>query len=89
MSAPNIDSVSERCARDCRILSWSVTGYGGDIGNVRRCEHGNIWRCAEYWYRTGWGRWVRLSRFWDPLRYRRAARLLATPPAPTTRKDTP
>lgn len=50
-------------------------GTNGKDGDVRRCEHGKVWafvRCEGYRIDV----WRRLSRFWEPLAYRRAAAAL-------------
>lgn len=52
-------------------------GTFGSKGDVRRCEHGRVWIFARSEaYRIDI--WRPVSRFWEPVIYRRAIRELAT-----------
>lgn len=51
-------------------------GTFGSDGDVRRCEHGHIWTfVGREGYRID--TWRRVSRFWEPITYRRAITALA------------
>lgn len=75
------------CAVECKH-TWhsdygpnrSIPGTHASKGDVRRCGHGNIWiatgRIRESYYFTQHDEWDRVSRFWEPLLYRKATRAL-------------
>lgn len=56
--------------QDCRVNCYPT--WMGRVGDVHRCKHG-----AYFMAITDWADWIRLSRFWEPIRYRRAVRALA------------
>lgn len=76
------------CRVNCRT-TWrheygpgrSLPGTHATRGDVRRCEHGNLWvatgRTLESCYFTDHDEWERLTRWGSPIRYRRAVRALA------------
>jgi hypothetical protein len=79
MSANDL-TVREQCDRFCSPGGDSGIGYDSE-GDVFRCQHGVVRRCSR---NTGWRywsdrrkSWLRLSRFWTPIRYRRACAALA------------
>ncbi|MGW4126384.1 hypothetical protein [Nocardia sp. NPDC004711] len=69
MTRANILKRRQCCEFDC-----PTTIRLQPYGDVRRCEHGQIWM-----YLPGWSgfHWVRLSPMLNPLKYRRAVRALA------------
>lgn len=72
---PNILTNRERHRR-CQQPNHGPWDEWGDVGDVRRCEHGRIQEAYEvrgvvppYW--------MDLSPFWTPIRYWRARRALS------------
>lgn len=58
-------------------------GTSGKPGDVRRCEHGKVWRYRRTETGGSWiDVWERVSRFWEPFVYRRAIRALDAPEEP-------
>lgn len=76
MNRANIRTSRERCSRECSRTHWDRTPSSDD--DVRRCEHGRIWWCTpnQSPFSTI-RRWEPLSRFWTPIKYRRAVRALS------------
>lgn len=83
----NILTSRQHCRRDCSRTFHSTYGGAlpggpfpgtmGTLGDVRRCEHGRLWQFAEIHYGGNWiDRWEPLSRFWNPIAWRRASRAL-------------
>lgn len=76
-----------RCANDCRVTWHSdhgpdreTPGTSGSPGDVRRCEHGRIWIYEQTFtnrFYCAMDRWHRVSRFFEPITFRRAVRALA------------
>lgn len=79
----------QACAHHCRTTrkltggrdqrDGPYPGTYGEPGDVRRCEHGRVW----LWRGTTEGMffqpldvWRRISRFGEPVRYRRAVRAI-------------
>lgn len=78
MSA-NILTERQRCARECQWTWWRTDGHF-DVGDVRRCEHGRIWRATggrvlALAGATSYDQWERVPRF--TIAHRRAIRALA------------
>lgn len=78
MSA-NILTERQRCTRECRWTWWRIDGHP-DVGDVRRCEHGRIWRATgrralALAGATFYDRWEPVPRF--TTTHRRAVRALA------------
>lgn len=69
MTRANILTPWQQCAIVCPTRTTFQL-----YGDVRRCEHGQIWM-----YRLGWesGYWGRLWPALNPIKYRRAVRALA------------
>ena len=79
-----------RCQYDC-ASTWRYEhggslpggpfpGTGGRAGDVRRCEHGNVWifsEVRESRYYTKHDIWRRLNPLWDRREYRRALAALS------------
>lgn len=94
---PRANVGPQGCDRECR--STFRYEYGGameggpfpgtmaDPDDVRRCEHGRIWIFTEtvtgYFYNR-LDLWRPISRWWEPIAYRRAARALR--PAPVSER---
>lgn len=82
--APNITTTRERCGRGCRYTYWRNYGHVS-IGDVRRCEHGKVWRATGYKRESRFflslDEWESLSRWRNPVLYRRAVRALESPQA--------
>lgn len=66
MSSHNILTPKQDCRSNCR-----PTWYGR-LGDVHRCKHG-----AYFMADSHLGHWIRLSRFWEPILYRRAVKALS------------
>lgn len=78
------------CRHEC-ARTWAVEhggalpggpfpGHWGSKGDVRRCEHGRLWLWQECPRPHSVNYWRRISRFWEPLVYRRAAKAIAAVP---------
>lgn len=90
MSANLHAAMTAECMKDCRKPSWlEVRDDAGDLvglrlgsyemGDVRRCAHGRIWRCRGHMAHGGYspsGYWELLSPVFTPVLFRRARRLL-------------
>jgi hypothetical protein len=66
----------QECEADCPKGDHPWTKKG----EVVRCEHGAYhyaWRYISYERRWDKNCWIRLSRFWYPIRYRRAVKVLS------------
>lgn len=79
----------EGCRYECST-TWrgdhgpdrSIPGTYASEGDVRQCEHGRLWLFtgeAQSRYFTVHDCWRRLSRWWDPIVFRRAKRALGQP----------
>lgn len=81
MSSANILTARQRCSRRCRYTYPADAGPG----DVRRCEHGRYWQWEQRAY-DRWDlrhdAWEHLSRFWNPIRRRRAIHALANQSPP-------
>lgn len=80
-----IDRPKDKCLRSCGYTLWQHAGHP-EVNDVRRCEHGTIWRATGEQetgrYFNVLDVWTRVSRFWEPLTYQRAALALAAPTEP-------
>lgn len=68
----NAMTAKEHCKADCPFASRHV--YTGR-GEVVECPHGNLFMVHAAYIAMGWsGRdgFTRLSRFWNPIKYKRA-----------------
>lgn len=75
MSGANIRTPRQRCLRGCATTHWEH--YPASTDDVRRCEHGRIWWCPPQSPYCTIARWESLSRFWTPIKYRRAVRAIS------------
>jgi hypothetical protein len=86
----SIMTAKERCASKCSrtfrgehgqaVPGGPFPGTQAEEGDVRRCEHGRIWAYVKQTpndYTID--HWEQLSRFWNPVRFARAARALRSP----------
>lgn len=64
---PNILTAKQDCRVNCGP-TWTAR-----IGDVHRCKHGVYFMSTDDY----WGGWLRLSRFSEPIRYRRAVKALS------------
>lgn len=74
------------CKYECRS-TWrydygpdrSLPGTHGNRGDVRRCPHGRLWRwigIRQSIFFTEHDQWERIYRWWTPIDYRRATKVL-------------
>ena len=89
---PNIGKVWRRsaCTEECRNVQSEHPGTDR-VGDIRRCEHGRIYRCSRVWRMNSLGaaypafdhaEWARIYPLLRPFLYRRAIRALSEPPIP-------
>lgn len=74
----NAMTSKELCKADCPFASRHAYK---DRGEVVECAHGNLFMVHVAWIGWGWsGRdgFTRLSRFWNPIRHKRARAALDT-----------
>lgn len=86
----SIETPRERCLARCSrtfryghgdaLRGGPFPGSHGEAGDVRRCEHGQVWLFEEMTpHDFTIDHWTPLSRFWNPVQYGRAVRALRSP----------
>ena len=85
----NILTSRQQCRRECSrtfhfehggaLPGGPFPGTAGDPGDIRRCEHGRMWRFVGTERGGNWiDLWEPLSPVWNPIAWRRARRALVT-----------